>query len=382
MSTDVPRILHVTESMGGGVVSFLESITRRQYEIGADVTVLYAVRPDTPDGLAIQKRLGPHAKVLDPIAGKGTWDRALGLSTALRKLTKYDRFDVVHLHSSVAGAVGRVTLTARPDLLTVYSPHGFAFLREDKSRANQWATFQVERTLARRSRLIVTSNSELHIAKNQLRARNAVFLQSGVASSSIPRTPAVRASARPRIVTLGRLAFQKAPWRFAAVARALGHKADFVWVGSGGTSETSAWLESTPVETVAWVDPGALDDLLDAADIFLFPSLWEGMSLSLIHAQSRGVPAVTSNVVGNRDAVLHGVTGFVCDDDDELVVATERLIDHPELRRTMGEAAIEHARLRLVDDEIGSDSLKIYESWLPQGWRAAGVADPSRDTSP
>lgn len=162
------------------------------------------------------------------------------------------------------------------------------------------------------------------------------------------------------VVTTARITYQKAPWRFAAVARALQGRARFLWVGGGDPADIARWIGDAPVEMREWVTPEELGEVFKEADIFLFPTLWEGMVVSLIQAQGRGLPAVTSNVVGNRDTVLDGTTGCVRTDEQGLIEATRSLIDDAELRRTMGSAAVEHVREHFTDDRIGTDSLEIY----------------------
>lgn len=357
------KILHVTESMGGGVVTFVESIARRQSEAGAEVSVLYAVRPDTPDQEVVGKRIGQHARLLPAVHGRSGLMRGLGLLRATRQALKSARYDVVHLHSSIAGGVGRVAAVGQQGATIAYSPHGFAFLREDKSRLSRLITRTAERLLGRMTPLILTSASERDLAISEVRAKRTALLQSGVPSSSIPEELTRPQTARPRVVMVGRLAYQKAPWRFAHVARELGDIAEFVWIGSGTAPSPAEWLGDAPVSLIPWVTPTELDDLLDAADVLLFPSLWEGMSLSLIQAQSRGLPCVVSDVVGNRDAVVHGKTGYVCRSDEDLVSATKSLVLDYHQREVMGNAARVHALSALTDDSIGVDSIALYRQW-------------------
>ncbi|MBD7958579.1 glycosyltransferase [Microbacterium sp. Sa4CUA7] len=353
----------MTEAMGGGIVSFISSIGNRQSSAGARVAVLYARRADTPPESDLRQRFGDRVELHPPVTGKSHLTRSWQLRRRLRAQMRSGDYDVVHLHSSIAGALGRTVRRRREDVLRVYSPHGFSFLREDKSLTNRWATEAAERAMARLDPLILTSVSEVEIARQRLRAKELAFLQSGVPRSSIvdrPHTPVQRL----RVLMLGRVVYQKAPWRFAAVARALGHLADFVWVGAGNGNYPREWFADSPVQVLDWVAPEQLDDLLAQSAVFLFPTLWEGMSLSLIHAQSCGVPCVTTNVVGNRDAIVHGETGFVCDSDPELIEATRLLLEDPALRKTMREAAQRHARAALTDDEIGTASLELYHRWM------------------
>lgn len=352
--------------MGGGVLTFLVSIANAQVDMGADVTILYSTRPDTPDPAAVKSRFDERVKVLPPVSGDTILTRALRLRQALHSSPKMSRYSVVHLHSSVAGGVGRALAPISGRRLTVYTPHGFAFLREDKSRLNRKITLEVERNLSRKGVLLVTSASELEIAEKRLGANRVAFLQSGVPTASMkkPNRKHFDTQTLPQVMMFGRLVYQKAPWRFAHVAKQLDGLAKFIWVGADSNSPEYDWLRGAPVEVIPWVSPVQMETLLEQCDVILFPSLWEGMALSLAQAQGQGIPCVVSDVPGNRDAIVDRVTGMICRTDEELVKAVKELIVDPHLRGTMASAAYEHARIRLSDDRIGADSLEIYERFI------------------
>jgi glycosyltransferase involved in cell wall biosynthesis len=351
------RILHVTESFASGVLSFIDDVTRAQAAEGLEPHVLYAVRPDSPTRGDIEARFAPGVTLHGAIDGKPGLGTQAALARAARRLVREEHFDAIHLHSSRAGVVGRLALwPARRRLF--YSPHGFAFLRLNTSAVSRRLTRTIERTLARVGSLVVTSDSEMHIARTELRAKSVYYLRSGVpANSIIPRR--LPDNARPRVIMIARMVYQKAPWRFARIATELAELADFVWVG-GDASGTERWIGDAPVKVIEWVTPSDLAALVDSADILLFPTLWEGFSLSLVQAQAAGLPAVTSDVVGNRDAVLDGVTGYVCATEEEMIQATRRLIESEPLRQTMSEAAQLRVRAQFVNDGMGRDTRDIY----------------------
>lgn len=353
------RVLHVTEAMGSGVLSVVDSISRRQAEAGADVRVMFAPRPETPSDEALRARFHPDVALTRVSTGGRLGD----LRALRRAVRRDDAVDVVHAHSSFAGAVVRQALRGRRDPSTVfYSPHGFAFLRLDLPRGARAAFRAVERSLARHSTLILTSPSEYAVAQSALAPARAHLLQTGVASETVGRRPR-RADRmrRPVVGMVGRVTYQKAPWRFAAAARALDDRADFLWIGGGDAADEARWFADAPVRVTGWVSPDELSALIDGLDVLLFPSLWEGMSLSLIQAQAQGLPAVVSDVVGNRDTVDDGVTGFIRGTDEGLIAATALLLHDAGLRERMSAAALEWARRALTDDRVGHDSLALYD---------------------
>jgi glycosyltransferase involved in cell wall biosynthesis len=81
--------------------------------------------------------------------------------------------------------------------------------------------------------------------------------------------------------------------------------------------------------------------LYAAHDIFVFPSLIEGMPLSLLEAMAAGMPVVTTNTSGMADLVENGLNGLLVPsaDAEALANATERLCRSAELREQLGKNA-------------------------------------------
>jgi glycosyltransferase involved in cell wall biosynthesis len=84
-----------------------------------------------------------------------------------------------------------------------------------------------------------------------------------------------------------------------------------------------------------------LGDLLSAMDLFVLPSLWEGLPLSLVLAMGAGVPVVATSTAGVPEAVEDGLTGLLVPPGDaaSLGCAMARLVTNPGLGRRLAEAA-------------------------------------------
>jgi glycogen synthase len=89
-----------------------------------------------------------------------------------------------------------------------------------------------------------------------------------------------------------------------------------------------------------------LTRLFDHHDIYLFPSLYEPFSLTLIHAMASGIPTVASDIGGNGEIVREGVTGllFAKADVDAMTKAVINLVDDPALAQRLGQAGAKRAR--------------------------------------
>ena len=104
---------------------------------------------------------------------------------------------------------------------------------------------------------------------------------------------------------------------------------------------------------------------LQAADVFLCPSMWaEAAGLVNLEAQACGLPVVASRIGGIPEYVLDGRTGFLFEPGDAGGLATQvrRLIDDPELRRTMAAAARTWALERFAPEARLPEWLDLYRN--------------------
>ncbi len=93
------------------------------------------------------------------------------------------------------------------------------------------------------------------------------------------------------------------------------------------------------VEAVGWISN--VDDFYKRLGLFVLPSRREGLSNALLEAQSYGIPAVVSDIPGNRAVVEHGRTGLVVPvgDAGALAHAVIGMLSDRDARRRMGVAA-------------------------------------------
>src|SRR5690606_23014779 len=101
------RVLHVVESFGGGVFTSVTQIVNHLDPEAFDVGLVYSRRPQTPPD--VSPFLRPHVRRWYlPMASTVCVTKDLRAVAALTRLFRRERPDVVHLHSSKAGALGRV----------------------------------------------------------------------------------------------------------------------------------------------------------------------------------------------------------------------------------------------------------------------------------
>lgn len=125
------KVLHITESLGAGVGHYVWLAARGQVTAGHTVVLAHSIRHDTPDDLDERFAFLAKRVVVPMVTDVSVIKDALSV-WYLAALLRQEQPDVVHLHSSKAGVLGRVAVwlaggRLRGHKRVFYSPHGFAF---------------------------------------------------------------------------------------------------------------------------------------------------------------------------------------------------------------------------------------------------------------
>jgi glycosyltransferase involved in cell wall biosynthesis len=153
------------------------------------------------------------------------------------------------------------------------------------------------------------------------------------------------ANARPIVLFVGSLRpFKQPQLLLEAAARFPG--AGFVLVGEGLMgAELKARIERERLGNVrlaGLLQAEELKQQYQQADIFLFPSTWEGSPKVLLEAAACGLPVIARNNY-QPETVVDGETGYLCGSDDELFGRLGEMLVSPEQRRKFGEAGRRHS---------------------------------------
>jgi glycosyltransferase involved in cell wall biosynthesis len=246
----------------------------------------------------------------------------------LVRLIRQQEFTLVHAHSSKAGVLGRLAARRCRVPAVVYTPNAFAFLGA-QDRFHRWLYRSVEQRLGRTmtDMLICVSRSEMALAgrwaivpsghmatiENAIdAARYAPTISLTGAKSALGLDPDLLV-----VGYVGRLAVQKGIEYLLQAAQqvlASGENAQFVLVGEGDFERVARQMvESLGLEGHVLL-PGYRTDIpqvLAALDVFVLPSLYEGMPYTLMEAMAAGRAVIATDVAGNRDLVRHEETGLL-----------------------------------------------------------------------
>jgi glycosyltransferase involved in cell wall biosynthesis len=119
------------------------------------------------------------------------------------------------------------------------------------------------------------------------------------------------------------------------------------------------------VRFTGFVPDPDLPALFSGADLFVFPSLYEGFGLPVLEAMACGTPVVTSSTSSLPE--IAGDAALLCDPEDESAIteAMRRVLDDPDLRRELSDRGVERAR-SFGWDRTAQDTLRVYHQVLDE----------------
>ncbi|MFL9918175.1 glycosyltransferase [Paraburkholderia fungorum] len=358
------RVVHVIESTATGTLAVVCTIANRLVMEGHEVHVIYSERTETPRNLSA---LFHPDVVLQKLQMKGPslTSILLGLRRRLVELNP----DIVHLHSSFAGFLGRLsTLFGLTSTAFLYSPHCISFIRQDIGRMKRYCFAALELLACVKGCTYVGCSESECAAIRRYLGRHAVLIENAadraVTARSDDHSDRPRSTAVQRIVTVGGIRAQKNPRLFAEIARSFNQAgAEFVWIGDGEPDLRGA-LEEAGVRVTGWLPRAEVLDAVAQADIYLSTAAWEGMPISLIEAMTLGTPVVASNCPGNIDTVRHASTGMIYDTASETTALLKRIMDDDVLRNALTREARQEARERFSEDRFFNNVARLYATQL------------------
>lgn len=333
------HVCHVTSALAGGPSTSIGLLSARQAAAGHEVSLVYSSRRD--DIWPYRKRYDHFRAVVPWRVGRSIGPSDIGAFFELVRILRRLAPDIVHLHCSKAGALGRIACRWL-GLPAVYSPRGISFVRTD--RLLDRALYRMfEGWLGRGSEPVVAcSESEAEhlrkVARHVEVIPNAVELEAIVGLE-----PVMRPKEAPFVIgILGLIKDQRLPALVRRICERAPASWRWLWVGDGPLRRL---LEDLPnFEVAGWREHREALSLVDRVDAVLHASRWEGMPNALLEAMALGKPVVVSDVVGTRDVVEDGVDGLLVRDVyavEPYVAALEGLAADPELRARLGARARE-----------------------------------------
>ena len=300
----------------------------------------------------------------------------------LKKIIDQGEYDIIHCHTPVGAMIARLAaLSARKKgTRVIYTAHGFHFFK-GAPLLNWLLFFPAEWLLAPVTDVLITINREDYDrAKRCMKAKRIEYVPGvGIDTSRFRADAAIRQEKRRELgfreedfllLTVAEMTKNKNHVTHLKALALLKDKEEFanmhyLIVGRG---EEWASLEETARELGIEDHVHFLGyrtdapDLYRCADLFLFMTYREGLSVALMEAMGSGLAIVCSQIRGNTDLVENGVSGLYAEITPEAVAgAIVKLYRDEILRNSCGKAAAE--KVKLFDNENVHNLVKtIYLS--------------------
>lgn len=388
------RILLVHQPIDGGVGrhvrDLFEGLTQRGYDAllcgpalpsGSSLTIGGRSALDGIGVATVDRHRSLGAATLDrhrPLA----MGRAIQPRGDLAVLARYVRIvrslkpDLIHAHSSKAGAIARLAKLVHPRIPVLYTPHGYAFAGFFEHELERLAYLEAERFLTPLTRCVIAvCREEARIASAVSETLRVRVVHNGIdARDDRPPDPRVRALAHQGAVLCA--VTQLRPGKGvetlidalpAVIAEH--HGAHLVIVGDGplrdrlrrraddrGVGAAVHFLGEHPAPA----------EVLRASDVFVLPSWAESFPYVILEAMLAGLPVLATDVGGISEAIVHGDSGLLVRPRDHAAISRgllALLADAP-LRTRLGGTARDVVRQRFTRAGMIAQLADLYEEVL------------------
>ena len=345
------RVLHVVGgSEFGGIAPYIASLVKMTHEHGGDAKVLVTA----PRVVHYFQERG-----IDTVQLHGI-DRAVnpirdlaGLTRLIAYLTSH-KYTIVHTHTSKGGVIGRASARAAAVPVIIHSTQGYAFKDYAHNHLEKWLFYQLEKGATSCCDFIISANQadyqlavELGIAPPDkiVKIPNAVDIAAIDAAQAPPdlRQSLGMAPDRKIVGAIARLSTQKGLEYFLEAIPDILRihlETQFLIVGEGPLrSKLQARADQMGLGPTVIFTGFRSDwlEILQLMDVFVMPSLWEGLPMTLLGAMATARPVVATRIKGITD---------VCGDSEAMILVQPH-----------SSAALTQAILLLLDDPLRARAL-------------------------
>jgi glycosyltransferase involved in cell wall biosynthesis len=331
------KIVHVAEAFAGGIAVFINSLVENMRE--DEHIIIHGDRYWVMKAEEV-KKMFPKANVrfipwtsagrsIHPIKDVKALSELKGF---LREIESESRIDAVHLHSSKSGFLGRVACKMIGFRNVIYTPNGAPFLI-----GNNWLSNTLYKVLEKvgswfGGEVVCCSLSEWKAYKDL--GIEASHINNGI-SVGPHKKPVVKPQVGFKVITSGRIAPQKNPGLFNAIASYFEEwpAFEFIWVGDG---DERPLLTSSNIQVTGWLPRDSAKSMIVDADVYLSTAKFEGLSFAGLEALDMQKPMLLTDCIGNRDLAGRGSNGDLFRNEGDAIVKILRYFNNRPMLPIMG----------------------------------------------
>jgi glycosyltransferase involved in cell wall biosynthesis len=369
------KVMHVLEATLGGTRRYLEDMIYARALDSYECALIYSTLRSDLQFYTLLQELKKRAWKLYEVPMKREvkpFSDIKSLFDVRRAILGFQP-DILHCHSSKAGALGRLStllISKRYRPAVVYSPHALAIYQ-----GKQY--IYIEQILAKATdRFIAISASEISEIVQYCKApiQNVCTISPFIDCSYY--SPISQENARQvlgiapgvKIITaIGRLSEQKDPLMFLKIYKQLKiNHPDLlaIWVGDGNlrsnVEELQAQLGLEGLRITGWVTD--VRPFIAASDVVVVPSRYESFGYVTAESQAMERPVVATRVNGSVDIIKDGVTGYLFDAGDisDGITKINNLLSNATRASEMGKNGRDLVYKKFSPDEMCHNLAKAY----------------------
>lgn len=254
----------------------------------------------------------------------------------VEKIMIENKYKFIHCHSPIGGVVGRL-VCRNTKTKCIYTAHGFHFYK-GAPLLNWLIYYPIEKWLSRYTDILITINKEdYNRAKNKFKMRTIEYIPGvGIDTEKFLLKNFDKQQYRKKlgyadndfvILSIGELNKNKNhEIVLKAIAELKNSSIKYMIAGKGELKEYLIDMSknlgiSNQLQLLGFRQD--IPELLNSSDLYILPSLREGLNVSLMEAMSAGLPIIASNIRGNVDLIKHKTTGLLFDSSDYNLLSLE-----------------------------------------------------------
>ncbi|MEJ0027264.1 MAG: glycosyltransferase family 4 protein [Rhizomicrobium sp.] len=302
------KIMHITETVTGGIASYLDEIVERQVQEFGISNIRFVV----PEGSAGELKRVPHCTIMPFTRRRRGIFSFIHYAYQVFNIVKAENPDIIHAHSTFAGLASRLLFGGKRHVRLVYCAHGWAFLQNTAS----W-----KKTLYANIESILGHYTDVFInpSKNELRKSAAagisqeksLLIYHGIGERRGELKKLGFPTDRLNLLFVGRFDTQKGFDILFEAMKKLTALPCHLYVIGASVLEKVEYESNSNVTFLGWLPRDELDSYYNAVDAIVMPSRWEAFGLTALEAMRNSVAVIASTAGALPEVVSTNETGLV-----------------------------------------------------------------------
>lgn len=363
------KILHAAETIKGGVSTVMNSLIKNQIE-NPQVDKIMVICPDEQkDSLIKISKLNVclFARKKRNILG------LINFMIVFTKILMKEKPDVVHLHSSFAGLIGRLLilfLFKFKKIKVIYCPHAFSFLMSTNIFKNTLYSYMEFILSFITDKVICVSKSEyLSAIKKNLPKTKLSIIHNGVPIKVEVKNNNLNKKDHYKLLFVGRFDYQKGldillKSLIKVDEKIINYKITLTLVGetvnSNENIEFPPNLKNVNIIKKGWLNSNELEKQYLFNDLLVIPSRWEGFAMVPLEAMSYGLPIIASNIEAFKEIIIDNENGLLFKNEDYESLGNVLLNLHELNLNVIRERALNNFTNKYTEELMNTKTFNLY----------------------